>query len=181
MLSFYHIKVPARLGVSEQGGRGRQRGEAHASSVCHGTDGAGLRLAHPLRDLQHGETGAFAECAPKHGRAGPAVHCLDAYSASKALVPQVAHFQEVGMWVFDRSVVQRGPPPQCARLSPPAPEVVALPYLALPSHLFFPCYATPASLVSDEGETWCSSLWNGPGCLDLQRLHGRSRESPPYP
>jgi hypothetical protein len=97
MLSFYHIRVPASLGVSEQGGQGPQRCEINAGGISHGPRAAGLRLEHPLRDLQHWELGSFVECAPKHGRAIPAVDCLDAYSALGPRVPRVAHFQHVGI------------------------------------------------------------------------------------
>jgi hypothetical protein len=97
MLSFYHIRVPASLSISQQGVQGPERGEIHAGHVCHAPYGARLRLAHPLRDLQHRETGGLREGAPQDGRAVPAAHCLNPYLPPAPRVPRIPHFQPVGI------------------------------------------------------------------------------------
>jgi hypothetical protein len=66
MLSFYHIRLPGCSGTREQAGQGAEVGEIHAGGLRYDPDAVGLPLTHPLRDLQHGESGAIVEGAPKH-------------------------------------------------------------------------------------------------------------------
>ena len=72
MLSFYHIKVPAALRVSEQRREGSQRFEVDAGGGNHLSRPADLRVVNPARDFQSGEP------RPLKGRA---THDLEAVSA----------------------------------------------------------------------------------------------------